>query len=109
MLFPMLKINDRPTNEIVSERASYKAKYRFDIPLSFLTIHVHQRVPPTHSNDLALSAMASSSNGASDTVVTRSQAEQKGKKEVLEHLLQTPGIEPGTFCATNSAHFATDC
>jgi hypothetical protein len=25
------------------------------------------------------------------------------------HLLQTPGIEPGTVCATNRAHVATNC
>ena len=32
---------------------------------------------------------------------------ETGKKNFFEHLLQTPGIDPGTFCAANRAHVAT--
>ena len=31
------------------------------------------------------------------------------KKTKEEHLLQTPGIEPGTVCAANRANIATNC
>ena len=40
------------------------------------------------------------------TEVTPPKEGQKGKKN---HVLQTPGIEPGTVCAANRAHVATDC
>jgi len=30
-------------------------------------------------------------------------------KKTKDNLLQTPGIEPGTVCAANRAHVATDC
>ena len=33
----------------------------------------------------------------------------KSKRLEDANLLQTPGIEPGTFCAANGACVATDC
>lgn len=50
---------------------------------------------------------ASDDAKTSRTIALRAVIRRDTGKRIEEHLLQTPGIEPGTFCAAISACVAT--